>query len=68
MPNIKSKAPAATSKYFVCICFSFPPTKNPMLELIKVIPAISNAGFVIKLPYKEREIPAENASIEVAIP
>ena len=47
---------------------SFLPAKNPILEFINVITAIKRAGLRILVPHRESVIPAEKASIEVAIP
>ena len=49
-------------------CLNFPPMMNPSAEFINVIVVINNAGNKILFPYKDNEIPAEKASMLVAIP
>ena len=67
-PSIIRSIPAAISSPFVGRCFSFPPKKKPREEFTNVTKAIRRAGFKIRFPKSESEIPAENASILVAIP
>lgn len=61
-------SPAVISSHFEGRCFSFPPNLNPRHEFRNVIDAIRHAGLKILFPYKDREIPAEKASMLVAIP
>ena len=68
MPRQIKINPAIISKLFVGIFLHFPPRINPSEEFINVINVISNAGFRILFPYKAKEIPAEKASMLVAIP
>ena len=60
--------PAAISSHFDGRFFNLPPSQNPRFEFKKVINAIRHAGLRILLPYNDNEIPAENASMLVAIP
>ena len=68
IPKQINNIPAKISKYLVWRCLIFPPVQNPIFELINVIKAIKRAGLRILFPYRESEIPAEKASIDVAIP
>lgn len=68
MPNPIKITPAVISKTFDGKFFNIPPSLNPKSELKKVISKINIAGFIILFPYKASEIPAEKASILVAIP
>ncbi len=45
-----------------------PPIVKPKIEFIKVTKAINKAGFRMWLPNSDNVIPAENASMLVAIP
>ena len=68
MPNPISITPAEISRFFVGKFLSLPPKLKPNKEFIKVINVINKAGLRMRFPYKESEIPAEKASILVAIP
>lgn len=68
MPNPMRIIPAMISKNFVENLRIFSPIKNPKFELINVIKAINNAGFMMRFPYNDSDIPAENASMLVAMP
>ena len=67
-PNAIKSKPAKTSNPFVGRCFNLPPNAKPKIELAKVTKAIRSAGLSIQLPNNDKVIPAENASILVAIP
>ena len=56
------------SKNFVEIFLRLPPSMNPKFEFKNVISVIKIAGFIILFPYNDNVIPAEKASILVAIP
>jgi hypothetical protein len=60
--------PAKISMLRVGMFFNFPPKAKPKPEFIMVMPVINKAGFKILFPDNSKEIPAENASILVAIP
>ena len=68
MPSPISIIPAKISKFLVGKFFNFPPSLKPKSELMKVITVINIAGFRILFPDSKREIPAEKASMLVAIP
>ena len=67
-PKNMSIIPANISRYLDGNFCNLPPRVKPKIELINVINVIKIAGLSILFPYKERDIPAENASILVAIP
>ena len=67
-PSIIRIKPANIPRIFVEKFLSVPPKLKPKIELIKVIRVIIKAGFKTVLPYKDKDIPAENASILVAMP
>ena len=60
--------PAEISMPFVGKHLHFSPRVYPNIEFINVMTVIKIAGFNILFPYKDRLIPAENASMLVAIP
>ena len=67
-PKMIRIVPARISMLLVGIFLHLPPSMKPKDEFINVITVINNAGFNILFPHKAKEIPAEKASMLVAIP
>ena len=68
IPRITKIIPAKISMPFDGKHLHFSPMKYPREEFINVIAVIKIAGFNILFPYKDKLMPAEKASILVAIP
>jgi hypothetical protein len=68
MPSAINIIPDEISSFFRGNDFNFPPRIKPIAELIQVIVVNKIAAFAILTSYNANEIPAENASMLVAIP